>query len=859
LSESNKIPETKLTISRQWFFIFVLTVVLPASLFLLLEFCLRIIGYGYPTNFFIQRTIDGHKVFTDNMKFSWRFFSPELARPSCHLAIPAEKSSETIRIFVLGGSAAMGDPDFSYGFSRMLETLLQHQYSNRRFEVINAAVTAINSNVVLPIARNCAKLQPDLFIVYLGNNEVIGPYGPGTVFAPFLSSLGFIRTSIFLKSTKIGQFVNSLRRRLDRHEDDIQTWGGVDMFVKNRLRFNDPRIAAVYDHFRDNLIDICKVGHRAGARVIVSTVATNLKNCAPFGSLHRQDLTDASINEWDMIYNAGIALESSGKFEEAIEHYLKAASIDNEFADLQFRLARCYWALKQYNKAHIHFIKARDLDALRFRADSQINEIIRKIAADDFTEDVSLVDAEKNFQAESTDGIPGERLFYDHVHLNFSGNYLLARLVKEQVENIFGLESQNRTLSEAECAERLAFTLWDRYRIEKEILGRMKSPAFANQLDNVKSVQLMEAKLDSIQPYLRPEALTEAVECYRQAIALSEQDWVLHNNFGLLLLEVGNDPIGAAEQFRFVLHLFPDDYLTHNNLGLTFMQQGKLNEAIACYEDALRIKPHFSKANFNLGEALERQGKYDEAIKYFHKAHLSQQELAGVHNRFGKRLANKGKIDEAVKQFEEALKLWPDSPDAHRNLGNVLAQTGKADVAIQHLLEVVRIKPDQAEGHIDLASLLFMQGDYSNAVEHYKRALQLKPDLPPEVYNNLGLALCNQGKFEEAIIYFQNALSIKKDFLAARNNMAGALSQLGRSEEAIAQLQESLQIDPNNSNFHNNIGAELLKVGKIEQAITHFRKALQLNPKSTSAQNNLKYALSRLQVSNEAKSSTKLQ
>jgi tetratricopeptide (TPR) repeat protein len=860
VSKSEKQPQTKPAGYHKWFFSFVLMVVLPVSFLMLLELCLKLIGYGHPTGFFIQRQIEGRPVLTDNMKFSLRFFPPELARPSCHLAVPAEKPSGTFRIFVLGESAAMGDPDFSFGFSRMIEAMLRHQHPGVHFEVINAAITAINSNVVLPISRNCAKLEPDLFVVYLGNNEVIGPYGPGTVFAPFLSSLSFIRASIFLNSTRTGQLLSGLKQRFHMNEDSMRTWGGVDMFTHNRLRFNDKRMAAVYDHFRDNLTDICKVGHRAGAKVIVATVATNLRDCAPFGSLHRQSLIDASLKAdafmkaWEGFYSAGIASESSGQFEEAIEGYQKAAGIDDAFADLQFRLARCHWALEQYDKAHTHFIQARNLDALRFRADTRINKIIRKSAVDGVAEGVSLIDAEKAFQAESLHGIPGESLFYDHVHLNFSGNYLLARLVKEQAEKLLGMESRGHVLSEAECAERLAFTPWDRYRIQNEILGRMKSSAFANQLGNPESVRRLEARLDTIRRYLRPDALTEAVENYRHAMEGQEQDWVLRNNLGLLLLDAGNDPAGAAVQFRSVLRLFPFDYLTHNNLGLAFAQQGRLNEAVACYNEALRIKPDFSRANFNLGEVLERQGKNIEALGYFYRARLTQKQLADAHNRYGKRLVKENKMDEAAIQFEEALRLCPDSPDAHRNLGNVFARTGKTDLAIRHLMEAVRIRPDLARAHVDLASLLLLRGDSEGAIDHYKKALEIRPDLP-EVQNNLGLALCKQGEFKKAILHFQKALSTRHDFLAARNNMAGALSQLGRNEEALVQLKESLRISPDNPDFHNNIGAELLKLGKIEEAITHFKKALQLKPNSSSAQNNLNYALSRLHDIDESKRS----
>ena len=68
-------------------------------------------------------------------------------------------------------------------------------------------MTAINSHVVLEIARDCAAHQPDLFVVYMGNNEVIGPYGPGTVFQQWSPSRKLIRANVWLKSTRVGQLL----------------------------------------------------------------------------------------------------------------------------------------------------------------------------------------------------------------------------------------------------------------------------------------------------------------------------------------------------------------------------------------------------------------------------------------------------------------------------------------------------------------------------------------------------------------------------------------------------------------------------------------------------------------------------
>ena len=73
----------------------------------------------------------------------------------------------------------MGDPDPAYAFSRYLDVMLRQHYPSMKFEVVNTGSVAINSHVLLPIAEGLAKQRPDVFIIYSGNNEVVGPYGPG--------------------------------------------------------------------------------------------------------------------------------------------------------------------------------------------------------------------------------------------------------------------------------------------------------------------------------------------------------------------------------------------------------------------------------------------------------------------------------------------------------------------------------------------------------------------------------------------------------------------------------------------------------------------------------------------------------
>lgn len=289
-----------------------------------------------------------------------------------------------------------------------------------------------------------------------------------------------------------------------------------------------------------------------------------MKDCPPFASLHRKDLSEAQKNKWDDIYQQGMTCESAGDYGRAAECYVAAAAIDDRCADLQFRLGRCYWGTGEYDKAKDRYINARELEALRFRADNRINQIIRDVAGNRDAEGVYLVDAVRAFEDNSPHGIPGEQLFYEHVHLTFKGNYLLAKTVFQQVQEIIPARIRNRKadnrplLTEAECAQRLAYTDWDRYRIADEVLtGFIKKAPFTNQLYHKDQVEAMERTLEELKANLTGDALEESASWYRAAIQYDSRDWVLHWKYGKLLAEDLKDYKAAAQEYRLVRHFLP--------------------------------------------------------------------------------------------------------------------------------------------------------------------------------------------------------------------------------------------------------------------------------------------------------------
>lgn len=796
---------------RRWLFRIVAVTVIPGLFFLVLEVALRLAGFGYPADYFVKNTIDGRVAWVGNGQFCLRFFPPALVRPLERLVVSPQKAERTARIFILGSSAAQGDPAPSFGFSRILEVLLRERYPNRRFEVVNTAVTAINSNVVLPIAKDCARLEPDLFVLYLGNNEVIGPFGPATVFAPFARRLWFIRATMAAKATRIGQLVDAGARVLSRGERTPRDWGGMAMFLGNRIRHGDPRMEAVYEHFRQNLDDICRCGLRAGAKIIVCTLGVNLRDCAPFASLHRSGLPPAESARWDELYRQGNAAESAGRTAEAAGAYETAATIDDTFADLQFRLGRCYLALGRSDEAARRYALARDYDTLPFRANGRLAEILSNTGSGGEARGVYLADVARAFERASPDGLPGDELLYEHVHMSFHGNYVVARTVLEQVERSLGEASAGNMLSEAECAERLTFTGWDRRRIENDVLERMKSPPFTGQLDHAARVQALEDRIKRLQECGQPRELAEAEQACRRALDRSAEDWRLRENFARLLLEGRKDAAGAVEQYRLVVRAVPFDHLSHHNLALALREAGQFDEAVACHREALRIRPGFAaavcalattlarqgrtaeatecvtqvlkeqpaqaEAHAALGGILEQQGRCEEALAHFTKAGFSPADLAAAHNRIGVTLAKAGKTDEALARFAQALDLDPAFPEAHSNAGRALLRKRNTAAAEKHLREAVRLRPDLAEAQANLASLLLSQGQTGRAIEHLEKALQAKPDLA-EVHNDLGAALASQGRLEEAQQHLVEALRLRPDMPGARHNLESVRAQL---------------------------------------------------------------------------------
>ena len=595
-------PES-LSARRLWLMRLMTIVLVPVLFFGLLELSLRVAGFGYSTSYFLPSEIEGEDYLIPNTTFTYRFFPPDLARRPMELRMAAEKPPGTYRIFLFGESAAYGDPHPLYGVGRQLEILLQARFPGTHFEVVGTAMTAINSHAILPIAREMAQLDGDLWIVYMGNNEMIGAFGPGTVFGLKALPLGIVRTILALKNTRIGQFLDKLIRDLRSDSKKQEEWGGINMFSKN-LDYADPGRLIAYDNFRGNLQDILDAAISEETPVLLSTVASNLKHTAPFNSMNSDVLTIAQLSEWQSHYNKGVDLEAKGSFVQALEQYSLASAIDNGHAELQFRMGRCHLETGNPVLALASYTKARDHDGLAVRADTRINEIIRDSADLHAVDQVMLIDAVKLLSADSPDGIPGRELFYEHVHYTIDGNYQLAKKLAENVAmklstNITATDEGNWVDANFVASE-LALSLWDQYKLWRDMSQRLSAPPHKGTLNYAANIAYSEAQTKAVVSQIDLKTTPiEDRDMYLRALAKRPDDNWLHTHFAQYL--AGNGQLSSAiSELKVVCKLLPDLEWPHYFLGQYLGAAKRYDEAAESFKRALEIRSDFTLAQEGL-------------------------------------------------------------------------------------------------------------------------------------------------------------------------------------------------------------------------------------------------------------------
>jgi len=237
----------------------------------------------------------------------------------------------------------------------------------------------------------------------------------------------------------------------------------------------------------------------------------------------------------------------------------------------------------------------------------------------------------------------------------------------------------------------------------------------------------------------------------------------------------------------------------HNNLGVALLGQHRLNEAMACFAEAIRIRPDYPSAHNNLGKALADRGQIGRAIDHYRRSLQLSPDYAPAHYNIGNALMEQGELAEAVRHFTEALRLDPFYISARHNLGVALARQGNLDQAVTHWRRILQNQPGDADTHYSLAAILIQQGRTSQAIEHLSQVLRINPSHAGAAADLAWLLATSpndqvrDGK--QALRLARRVLRIVgTDNPEGLDTLAAAYAEIGRFDQAVAAATRAVHV-----------------------------------------------------------------
>jgi tetratricopeptide (TPR) repeat protein len=223
----------------------------------------------------------------------------------------------------------------------------------------------------------------------------------------------------------------------------------------------------------------------------------------------------------------------------------------------------------------------------------------------------------------------------------------------------------------------------------------------------------------------------DAARSFRAAIRLEPRSAAALTNLAHVLIELGDPTVldQAEDLCRRALAVAPDLTQAINALGNVLRLQGRLDDAMLCYQNALARDPGRATPCLNIGKVLQERGRYADAARWFERAQVVNPLPARDHANWASLSAAREQFDDAVRSYRLALTHNPDSADAHQGLGVALLEQGRLDEAETRFHEVVRIDPSRAAPWASLARLRAERGDFDLSCQAARQALALRPNL----------------------------------------------------------------------------------------------------------------------------------
>lgn len=321
----------------------------------------------------------------------------------------------------------------------------------------------------------------------------------------------------------------------------------------------------------------------------------------------------------------------------------------------------------------------------------------------------------------------------------------------------------------------------------------------------------------------------------------------------------------ALDCFDQALKLRPHDVFALTNKGAALGSLGRYQEELDCCDEALTINPGYAVTWNNKGIALDKLGRSQEGFICYEKALMINPGYAEAWYNKGALLAQAGCRQEALTCYDEALRIAPTNTKFWYNKGNVLIELGRYHESLDCFDKALVTNPLDAAAWYNKGVILCMLKRYDEALHCADRAIEygaiqgheLKKLLFREResfgesdinstdvqdWNDKGYDFSNRNQWQEALNCYEEVLKITPKNSEAWYSKGVALGKLGRLLESLDCYDKALAINPRYTKAWNNKGALLGELCRFQEAIVCFDKALEIDPEYINARNNLIYS-----------------
>jgi tetratricopeptide (TPR) repeat protein len=571
---------------------------------------------------------------------------------------PQTKTGNSYRIFCMGGSTTYGRPYFDeVSFCGWLRAYLQAAEPARNWEVINAGGVSFASYRVTRLMNELRQYQPDLFIVYSGQNEFLEQrsYG-GLINQPdWLINLNasLSGTRVY---TALAELIEAMQPdSLPQAKARSQLSGEVDEILNHTIgpqsyQRDDALKQQILTHYRLNLLRMIRIAQSVDAGILFVQPAINLKDMSPFKSAHREGLDEPALQAWQALYDRAGALAAAGDAAAALDVYREALALDDRYAELHYRTGQVLFSLGRYAESEQAFQRAVEEDIAPLRMLGAMQRSVAEVATQ---EGVPLVDFPKilrqAYRSEYPHTVFGKEYFVDHVHTSMEGYRLL------------GLALFDELVAAGIARPDAAWNSARREAVRETVIASLDPRDAGRSLVNLGKVLGWAGKFQ------------EAYDAFQRALEILGPHPAVYYGLASALYSLGKSG-EAARYYQATLVLAPGKHGAHAELARIFAEQGKTDEAIEHCRAELELDPDNYHVHVALAEMLVKQGDQAAALQQLRTALQLNPQQQRAHTALGLILKQQGDYREAIQHFSEALRLEPGDSTAEENLRQLQAE-----------------------------------------------------------------------------------------------------------------------------------------------------------------------------------------